>query len=587
MRLNRLTEADDLLESTVQARPQQWRALQAAARGYMDLPHYGFVIAGKFQRGPHRGGAGGRWVNCLQRDRVRALQLMVRAMPLTGRDDKHAAVARFYRLLAEMLQSGRGGNQSWHLQVLTDLGSLPDYDEPYRGADQEPAGAAVDQQGNPVYYHVPTSFAAAENDGQRWRWCLSQVVEFDPGYRYQAQLLWADFLINQFGVQTLARYGLIFGGGQSDDREATEAGLLSLATLGDDETIAQLATGVKRFKLPAEFNYIALLKEVAEKAGRSTQIEALAQLAGVYTNRRQYPTAAQWWEKAIAKAEGPQRDQFRAQLQQIVGNWGRFESTATQPAGKGPTLDYRFRNGKAVTFTAHEIRVGKLLDDVKAYLKSNPKQLDWQKINIGNVGYELVMGNQQQYLGPQAATWSLALEPRAGHVDAHVAVATPLQRAGAYLVRAEMQGGNTTNIILWVADTVLLKKPLDGKTMCYVADAVTGQPVAKANVEFFGYRQEWRRREVAPTGNPGFRRIQRRPGPRHDRVRRPAESIPVADCRPQRRRPAGLFGLHQYLDGALVRRPVQRHQGVYDHRPARVSARAEGALQVLGAARPV
>ena len=51
----------------------------------------------------------------------------------------------------------------------------------------------------------------------------------------------------------------------------------------------------------------------------------------------------------------------------------------TQPAGKQPTVDFRFRNGTKVSFEAHAIKVDKLLDDVKAYLNSNPGRLDWQR----------------------------------------------------------------------------------------------------------------------------------------------------------------------------------------------------------------
>ena len=70
----------------------------------------------------------------------------------------------------------------------------------------------------------------------------------------------------------------------------------------------------------------------------------------------------------------PRRKGWQQRLDQIVGNWGRFEPAQTQPAGRGATVEYRFRNGRQVEFTAHEIKVEKLLDDIKAYLKSNPAQ---------------------------------------------------------------------------------------------------------------------------------------------------------------------------------------------------------------------
>ena len=67
----------------------------------------------------------------------------------------------------------------------------------------------------------------------------------------------------------------------------------------------------------------------------------------------------------------------------------------------------------------------------------------------------------------------------------------PIKAAGAYLIVGKMDGGNTTRVILWDADTVIVKKNMDGGAYLYVADAVTGTPVSKANLEFFGYQQKW------------------------------------------------------------------------------------------------
>ncbi len=54
-----------------------------------------------------------------------------------------------------------------------------------------------------------------------------------------------------------------------------------------------------------------------------------------------------------------------------------------------------------------------------------------------------------------------------------------------------MESGNTTRVLLWLADTSLVKKQLEGKFLYYVADAVTGQPIEKADVEFFGWKQTY------------------------------------------------------------------------------------------------
>ena len=80
-RLNRVNEIDAFREGVIEVHKGNWRLLLAAARNYMRVQHQGFMIAGEFQRGQHRGG--GKVVNAVQRDRIRALQLMEQAL-LTG-----------------------------------------------------------------------------------------------------------------------------------------------------------------------------------------------------------------------------------------------------------------------------------------------------------------------------------------------------------------------------------------------------------------------------------------------------------------------------------------------------------------------
>ena len=162
----------------------------------------------------------------------------------------------------------------------------------------------------------------------------------------------------------------------------------------------------------------------------------------------------------------------------------------TQPAGRGATVDFRFRNAKQVEFVAHEVDVRKLLDDVKAYLKSKPKQLEWEQMNISDIGYRLVQEDQKKYIGAEVARWKLDLEPR----EKHSTNASPSPRRCKKPARTWSRPRSTTatrrKIVLWLADTAIVRKPMTDKSFYYVADAVTGAPIAKANVEFFGYRQK-------------------------------------------------------------------------------------------------
>lgn len=485
--LGRIDEIDAFREEVIEKHAKNWRLLWTAAETYLNVEHSGFIIAGKFHRGPHRGG--GKAVNAFERDRVRALQLMEQARTAANVDAKKDDVANYYLAFARQLLSNRGYSEAWRLQYLTDLITLPDYDEGWHHGSQSP-GAPVAENGEPVYHSEPKSWNAAASDGERWRWCLAQAAEVAPHRLNEVRWTRADFLHNQFGVQTMANYGWYFGRTADDSGAVDESGTYALHTLGEDETIARLATGIKRFKLPDEFNYLKLYQQIAGEPKTGYGDQALQQLANIFENRRQYPRAAEYWRRSIKEHGATEPKQ--QQLQQIVGNWGRFEPVMSQPAGKGATVDFRFRNGNQVTFEAHAIKVDKLLEDVKAYLRSSPQQLRWEKINIGDLGYRLVHQNEPQYLGERVASWSLDLKPRDKHFDQRITVTTPLEKVGAYLLTARMKDGNTSKIIVWLEDTAIVKKTLKGETYYFVADARTGEPIPRAQLAFFGYRQQQR-----------------------------------------------------------------------------------------------
>lgn len=505
-RLGRLDEIDDFREKAIAAHGDNWRLLQGAARSYLDVQHYGTMVAGKFYRGNQRGGGG--WADASARDRVRALQLMQQALPLVaaehvvpsplrgreaggeGAAQESEEKAEFYLEVSEAVLTGRGFNETWQLQILTDLSTLPDYSQTWNQPDRS-RGAPVDAEGNPIFYRVPKSWADAANDGQRWRWALAQAEEASPKRRDAVRLSFADFLQSQFDVQTMAEFSYFGHRSESVPNDKDRNGPFSVHSLGEDETIARLATGFKRFKLPDEFNFIKIDQSIANDPKSPTAEWALDRLGVIFENRQQFPKAADYWRRDI-KQYGPGSNSYRQNaLNQIVGNWGRFGAGEIQPAGQGASVQFIYRNGRHVDFTARQIKIEKLLDDVKAYLKSHPQQLDWQKLNLQDIGYRLVTQNEDDYLGKKVADWGLDLDPPAEHFDREITVATPLQKAGPYLLTAKMADGNTSRIIVWLADTAIVKKPLSDGSLYIVADAVTGRPIPKMNVELFGYRQRY------------------------------------------------------------------------------------------------
>jgi len=482
-RLGRMNEFDALIEKAVAVHRENWRVLHAAADLYEITRHYGYIVSGKFERGEHRGG--GEYAQSNERDRTRALQLELQAIVQAGGAEAGDR-AKLYHRLADIIIRNRQEGLAWQLQYLTDLATLPDYEKGYEYSYGGSSGAPVDADGNPVYYHLPETWADAANDGERWRWALSMAVANNPGFETEAQYIFAGFLYNQFDVRTMGGYRWF----RATDEDITKPGPYALNTLRENETIARLATGVRRFSLPDEFNYIKIYQRLA-KVGSAYHHSANSMLGAIFADRRQFERAAEYYTLAEQNDE----------VKQIRGNWGQFGPVMTQPAGQGATVEYRFRNGKKVRLTARAIDTQKLLADVQAYIKAKPKHVEWEQANIANLGYRLVEKNQVKYLGKTVASWEQKLESRPEHFDRLVTLDTPLKQAGAYLLTAKMDGGNTCHIVLWVADLTIVKKPLGDKILYYVADAVTGKPVAGARLNFFGYRSEWvEKRKDQPGG---------------------------------------------------------------------------------------
>ena len=143
----------------------------------------------------------------------------------------------------------------------------------------------------------------------------------------------ADFLWSQFGVETLAQLGWRFGRVPTDDRKAYESGIYALHMLGEDETIARLATGIRRFKLPDEFNYIKIYQQVAGEPRSAQAVEALDRLAQIFENRRQYPQGGRLLAAAAHGLPCPRCPRAWQGCSTRCRQLGRFEPRITsQPA---------------------------------------------------------------------------------------------------------------------------------------------------------------------------------------------------------------------------------------------------------------
>ncbi len=477
---------DALIEKIIAAHSNDWRVLQVAANQYKSAPKYGILIDNKFQRAPQRMSGAAR--NSQERDRIRALQLLTQAMPLALEDPNKAAVSRFLIQFAQAWQNYQG---AWRMQLLTNLEELPEYGDGY-GYGDGGQGAPVDRNNNPVFHQLPINWEAAKSDGERFRWALNQAGAIYPPQRVNTQFLWAQFLHGQFGVQTMQQYGPgIIGRQVQEDQETPATGRYALTSLSENETIAQLATGIKRFNLPDEFNFVLILQKIAsngDKKQSAHAIQASIMLSQIYQNRRQYPKAADVLRNIITRySQLTENYRLTDTLKSIVGNWGTFDPISGQTTNEQNVFTYKFRNAKKVTFTAHRIDVPKLLADVKTHIELNKASNVQYTINdISNLIYH---ENAARYISEKVTEWSLKLEPREAHFDKRITVEVPLKNTGAYKITASVDDGNKSSIVYWLNNTTMVKMATDNGQMFYLADSVTGKPLPNIKLDFFGFRQ--------------------------------------------------------------------------------------------------
>lgn len=485
-RLGKAAEMEAVIRTAVEVHPDDWQAHAAAGKLYGQLPHQGSLRGTEFLRGDFQGSP---QVDSTDRDRTLALRHFAKAFQLLGDGGTPQERAVFFQRFAAAVREV----DAWRLQQLTDLEALPEFREMqmrrFRPNLPQNVGAPVDAAGNPVLYRVPESWEAAKSDGERWRWLLERFAATGEQARREADLTFAIFLEEQFGVQTLGS----IRGRPRDDAE-TRNSILTRHTLREDETIARLATGVRRFTLPEGFRYIGILRNVAAgPPADGPAAAAVARLATIFNNRDQHEAAAAVLREGLARlgnGDSPHREFWQRQLDQIVKNWCRIDGTRLQAAGTGAKIGLVFRNGRAASFRARRIDYRLLLQDLKDYLKSNPQSLDYSRISLDNIGWSILEENRRKYIGAEVAKWETGLTPAEGHRDRYVEINTPLQSPGAYFVEATIQDGNTVGCVVWVTDTAIVSRPGRDERQYYVMDAATGLPVAGATLEFFGYRME-------------------------------------------------------------------------------------------------
>jgi hypothetical protein len=471
---------DTLLAELTESKKDNPQFMEAAGNAFLHgNGHYGQWLDGKFKRGGYDGR--GQYRQVAEQDRIRALQCFMQALRTIEKGGADEIVV--LRSIGAALQNNRTGlGNMWQLYLLTDLAAIPDYSENIDIITSE--GAPVGADGNPTLLDIPKSWDTAASDGERWRWTLNEIARIDPKQGLQEDLKWFQFCQSHYDVNTLASYGWW---SQPDTKERD--GILQASSLKETETIARLANGVKRFNLREDYQFIPGLRTIMRAGKESPSEQAGDQLVQIFLNRSQYPQAAETLKQVI-ELHGTNSDSRTKLLKQILGNWSRFNQTPTYHAAQPVAVPYTFRNAKETSLKLTSVKDELVMKDIIEYLKSNPAEIDHEKIMFTNIGNRLIKKDSERYLGEAIRSWKQNLTPDPSHRDITTDLDLGKLEPGCYLLESKLEDGNTSWITIWVRDLVLLQRSeADGENF-YLVDAKDGTPV-QGELEFFGYRTEF------------------------------------------------------------------------------------------------
>ena len=457
-KLRRFDEAEPLLDKAILER-KEFAVHVAYSQALGELPHYGKMVKGVFSRVNEWGVP----YSSVEHDRVKRLKCLEAIMPELAKQTKLRQRWFWNEVVNALEMNGRNRGAAWKLLELTSLTEIPQVEERenWGESDFEVGPAPVDENGEPLFYGLVKSWEDAKNDGERWMFAnTARAAVDDFGRRNSARSL-GVFAENQFGVYRLR------------DEDDLKNLIGDLRSLDDDETITRLANGIKRFKLPIEYNYIRMWRELNE----------YHLIAREYERRYQFVKACEMWKKA---GKG---------CSHCVE---RISSPNVSLSGNVPVVSYKkrgrfevnFRNADELEFSLVKIDVARYLEELKDDIKNNRKRNNYH--NLWDVARFLIgfkdLKKVEKYLIGEKYSWSQKVSSPKDHFDAKKEIEVPYDLpAGDYLLEVTAKGGNRIHSILRVQRLAVVKESFAAKDGCelYVVDAETGAPVKNAKVEAF------------------------------------------------------------------------------------------------------
>jgi len=499
---NRESEIDECIEKYPGGKFSRDPAFLAGFK--QKIPDYGQIVDNVFIRGSH--GGHGRYVRCSGRDRVRRLQILAAAVSAAENCSDPVIRGRFFFNLARTLLKGRKSGLAYRLQVKTDLDQLPGCNQ---DDDREPSISRppVNPDGTPVFYAVPESFEAAANDGERFRYAVRQA---ETAGSEDAALLYANFLCEQFDVAAMEN---------AEDWRDDVSRREELYQLKDNETITELADGIRKITLPPDAVYLEIYRKLGYHERR----------AMIYLGRMQFEKAAE--EFRLAGEPKKAAD--------IEASFGHVKNVEILYRGKPDEITYVSRNASKVLVDLFSLDQEKALQTA---LKLSTTDRWYNTLNEMFRGREQIFGKEKNDWADCIAEHSercftLELHPAPHHWNSEEKLKLPdlpcgriwLARFTPLNGKGFMERDSESFCLIWKSAAFLTSMETENGFRFFLNDSETGKPLY--NVPLDIYYLLWKERVPEHpetrirTGRDGIAEFV---FPEKDRKNKELKIVPVA-----------------------------------------------------------
>lgn len=528
--------------------PFEARAQRLAGNLYLRMPHWGTRAGGTFHRGQWKQGIR---VDSSRHDRGLAIEHLQKARQLYAKYDQGGELPKELRdgwrderiecvfdLVRAHASFGiyENGAQYWHTywaqrdDTLAQTAGEDDFDEGHSYQQwhrKRPIGLRVDDDGEPIFATVPENDGPNLTSDQQILYLLKHIRDLDDtaDKRHAARSVLRQAMLSRsrFGMDRALQYANQY---YDEGRRPLQDELTTINPwqLQDDQAIVLAGGRVRVAKLPRAWDVIALLQRVVTEYPDSPVADEAAYAIGLYhQTRQQYTTAIARYESLIERSpKGEWSDVARSQIGRIKQPQVRINNTGVQLPGGDTKLSISYRNTGRVWFTARRIDHEKLMRKIHATNIDPDKGLrefhllaQWHRAFVNGYhenNWEQVLA--AEFLGEEAARWSATVKNDQSHRYAQTTLDAPLDDSGAYLVQAylseppaadadkqgvaAMQLGNSRAVVA-LNDLAIVEKKVKSGNLYYICDAVSGAPVAGAEIQVLEVWTTWnktRRRSI-------------------------------------------------------------------------------------------